>query len=64
MAGFGGLTDEVVRGQCAVEGKGVALDRIRERDWDRPAEGCSRTWRTVLVLFQWALKGVVLVYIT
>ena len=31
-AGFGGLTDEVLHGQCAVEENAEAFDRVRERD--------------------------------
>ena len=32
VAGFGGLTDEVFHGQCAVEENTEAFDRVRERD--------------------------------
>ena len=32
VAGFSGLTDEVLHGQCAVEENAEAFDRIRERD--------------------------------
>ena len=36
LAGFGGLTGEVLHGQCAVEEKAEAFDRVRERDcWYR-----------------------------
>ena len=31
-AGFGGLADEVLHRQCAVEENAVAFDRVRERD--------------------------------
>ena len=33
VAGFGGLTDEVLHGQCAVEENAEAFDRVRERDY-------------------------------
>ena len=32
VAGFGGLTNEVLHGQCVVEEKAEAFDRVRERD--------------------------------
>ena len=32
VAGFGGLTDEVLHGQCSVEENAEAFDRVRERD--------------------------------
>ena len=32
VAGFGGLADEVLHRQCAVEENAVAFDRVRERD--------------------------------
>ena len=31
-AGFGGLTDEVLHGQCAVEENAEAFDRVRDRN--------------------------------
>ena len=33
-AGFGGLTNEVLHGECAVEENAEAFDRVRERDCD------------------------------
>ena len=32
IAGFGGLTNEVLHGQCAVEENAEAFDRVRETD--------------------------------
>ena len=40
VAGFDGLTDEVLHGQCAVEENAEAFDSQRERLWYHQAEAC------------------------
>ena len=40
VTGFGGLTVEVLHGQCAVEENAEAFDSQREGLWYCQAEGC------------------------
>ena len=40
VAGSGGLNDEALHGQCAVEENAEALDSQRDGLWYRQAEGC------------------------
>ena len=42
VAGFGGLTDEVHHGQCAVEENAEAFDSQRDGLWYRQTEGVDR----------------------
>ena len=41
-AGFGGLTNEVLHGQCAVEENAEAFDRVNERDCGIFKQWCWR----------------------
>ena len=54
-AGFGGLTNEVLHGQCAVEEDAEAFVRVNERDCGIFKQWCWRKWRKVFVLFWRAL---------
>ena len=52
VSGFGGLTDEVLHGQCAVEKNAKAFDSVRKRDCSiAKLKGVDRN-RGVFVLFR------------
>ena len=42
VAGFGGLTDEALHGQCAVKENTEAFDRVRDRDCGIKLKGVDR----------------------